>query len=98
MANSFQSACVIETGLSDCYRMTIFLLKMYFCKIPTRVISYRDFQKFQNERFMNSSIVQRGNNKPFINKQLSKAIMQRIRLRQKFLKSPTNQNKLTYLK
>ena len=40
----------------------------------------------------------RGNNKPFMNKVLSKAIMQRTRLRNKFLKNPTNQNRLSYTK
>ena len=39
-----------------------------------------------------------GNNKPFMNKALPKAIMQRTRLRNKFLKNPTNQNRLTYTK
>ena len=40
----------------------------------------------------------RGNNKPLMVKTLSKAIMQRTRLRNKFLKNPTNQNRLSYTK
>ena len=40
----------------------------------------------------------RGNNKPFMTKALSKAIMQRTCLRNKFLKNPTNQNRLSYKK
>ena len=40
----------------------------------------------------------RGNNKPLMAKTLSKAIMQRTRLRNKFLKNPTNQNRLSYTK
>ena len=39
-----------------------------------------------------------GNNKLFMTKALSRTIMQRIRLRNKFLKNPTNQNRLTYTK
>ena len=39
-----------------------------------------------------------GNNKPLMTKVLSKAIMQRARLRSKFLKNPTNQNSLSYTK
>ena len=39
---SFQSTCVIETGLSDFHRMTISVLKMHFRKLPPQVISYRD--------------------------------------------------------
>ena len=40
----------------------------------------------------------RGNNKPFMAKAFPKAIMQRARLRNKFLKNPTDQNKLIYNK
>ena len=39
-----------------------------------------------------------GNNKPFMTKTFSKAIMQRTRFRNKFLKNPTDQNKLIYNK
>ena len=40
----------------------------------------------------------RRNNKPFINKTLSQAIMQRTKLRDKFLKDPTGHNKISYTK
>ena len=40
----------------------------------------------------------RGNNKPFMNKTLSQAIMQRTKLRNKFLKDPTEHNKISYTK
>ena len=36
--------------------MTKSVLKMHFRKLPPRVINYRDFKKFHNERFMNSSL------------------------------------------
>ena len=39
-----------------------------------------------------------GNNKPFLNKTLSQVIMQRIKLRDKFLKDPTEHNKISYTK
>ena len=48
---SFQSTCVMETGLSDFHRMTISVLKMHFRQLLPKVVSYRDFE---NERFMNS--------------------------------------------
>ena len=44
----------METGLSDFYRMIISVLKMYFCKLPPKGIRYRNFQNFENERFINS--------------------------------------------
>ena len=50
----FLKKCVIKTGLPDFHRMTISVLKMHFCKLPSKVISYRDFKKLENERFMNS--------------------------------------------
>ena len=49
-----QTMCFIETGLSDYQRMTISALKIYFRKYTRKVISYRDFKKIGNERFMNS--------------------------------------------
>ena len=51
---SFQSTCVIETGLSDFHRMTASGLKTHFRKLPPKVLTYRDFKKFENERFMDS--------------------------------------------
>lgn len=38
------------------------------------------------------------NNKPFMNKTLSEAIMQRAKLRNKFVKDPNEHNKDSYLK
>ena len=42
--------------------------------------------------------VARGNNAPFMNKTLSKAFMTRPRLRNKYFKNPTPENKLSYTK
>ena len=119
---SFQTTCVIETGLSDFHRMTVSVLKMRFRKLPPRIISYRDFSNYHNTNFINSlteilfegenteSFVKDpdwfcnvctevlnqyapckkkyvpGNNKRFMSKALSKAITQRTKLRNKFLK------------
>ena len=127
---SFQSTCVIETGLSDFHRMTVSVLKMHFRKLPPKIISYRDYKSFENERFMDSLILAlnsrnidytknpdvffevcqnelnhhtprkrkyiRGNNKPFMTKALSESIMERTHLKNKFLKNPTNENRLAY--
>ena len=131
---SFQSTCVIETGLSDFHRMTVSVLKMHFRKLPPKVITYRNFSNYENANFINSlndvlnehenqehllndpdcfykvcvevlnrhapqkKKYVRGNNKPFMNKTLSKAIMQRTKLRNKFLKDPTEHNKISYTK
>ena len=50
---SFQTKCVIKTGLSDFHRI-ISVLKMHFRKLPPKVINDRDFKKLDNDRFMNS--------------------------------------------
>ena len=50
--HSFQTRCVIETGLSDIHRITISVLKMHFRKLPPKIFNYRDVKKFDNERFM----------------------------------------------
>ena len=34
--------------------MTISVLKMHFRRLPPKLITYRDFKKFDKERFMNS--------------------------------------------
>ena len=112
--------------------MTIYVLKIHFRKLPPKVINFRDFKKFDNERFIDSlhytlseeqidysknsdkffEISQnvlkklaprkkkyiRGNNKLFMTKAYSKAIMQRIRFRNKFLKNPTDLKKVLYNK
>ena len=131
---SFQTTCVIETGLSDFHRMTVSVLKMRFQKLLPRIISYGDFSNYHNANFINSlteilfegenteSFVKdpdcfykvctevlnqhaprkkkffRGNNKQSMKKALSKAIMQRIKLRNKFLKDPSAANKFSYNK
>ena len=129
---SFQTKCVIETGLSDFHRMTRSVLIIHFRKLPPKIINYRDFKKFDNERFMHSlhyalseehfnyskspdkfyeichSVLNdhtprktkyiRGNNKPFKIKAFSRAVMQRTQLKYKFLKSPSEENKLLYNK
>ena len=53
-AKSFQSTCVMETGLSDFQRMPISVLKMHSRKLSPKVIRYKDFKNFENERFMSS--------------------------------------------
>ena len=50
-SRSFRSTCVIETRLSDFHVMAISLLKLHFCELSPKVISYRDFKKLENERF-----------------------------------------------
>ena len=45
---SFQTKCVIETRLSDFHRMIISVLKVHFRKLPPKIISYNDTEKFMD--------------------------------------------------
>ena len=49
---SFQNTLTIETGISDCHKMTVTLMKTYFKKKQPRIISYRDYKKFSNDKFI----------------------------------------------
>ena len=48
---SFQSTCVIETGLSDFHLMTLTVMKKSFRKFHPRLINYRSYKNFSNEAF-----------------------------------------------
>ena len=48
---SFQSTCVIETGLSDFHLVTLTVMKKSFRKFHPRLINYRSYKNFSNEAF-----------------------------------------------
>ena len=64
----FQSSCVVETGLSDFDRVTVTVTKTTFKKFQPRIIHYRDYKNFQNDRYSDeltpklSNIVSENNN------------------------------------
>ena len=128
---SFQNLCVAGTGLSDFHRMILTVTKMTFQKLKPRVISYRDYNHFNNETYRNELLSEisnsylnfndsgfndffdicraildqhasrkqkyaRGNHMPFMNKAISKEIMKRTQLRNKFLKERNDENKRKY--
>ena len=109
-----QIKCVIETGLSDFHRMTIsddmhfrkLLLKSLITGIfkkltmkgswsPHSILSLKS--RLTTAKTLKKKYI-RENNKPFMTKAYSKAIMQRTRFRNKFLKNPTDLNKVLYNK
>ena len=47
----FQHRKVFETGLSDFHLLTVIEFKMSFQKLQPKVINYRDFRNFDNEKF-----------------------------------------------
>lgn len=46
----FHCSYVVETGLSDFYRMTVSVMKTAFKKFLPRTIHYRDHRNFQNNQ------------------------------------------------
>ena len=47
----FQHSKVFETGLSDLHLLTVTEFKMSFQKLQTKIINYRDYKSFDNEKF-----------------------------------------------
>ena len=130
-SNLFQKSICFETGLSDYHLMTITVMKMNYLKLKPRIISYRDYKKFRNDKFRGNFLnfystnneesisyetfeknvlvalnidapikrkYLRGNHQPFMNKDLSKAIMKRSKLRNLYIKNRTEENKNNYVK
>lgn len=53
-ALSFQTATVIEPGLSNFHKMVVAIMKMHFPKMKPRVIRYSIYKTFNNIAFVNS--------------------------------------------
>ena len=118
-----------KTWLSDFHKMVVSVFKTSFKKQKTKIVTYRGYKRFDNEKFRESRITyfstgksisydafenlvfytldkmapikQKhviGNQSPFMNKDIHKAIMTRTRFRNKFLKEPTPMNRPVYKK
>ena len=48
---NFQSTCVLETGLPDFHLMTLTVMRKSFERLQPRVINYRSYKNFSNEKF-----------------------------------------------
>ena len=51
MPSSFQTTCVIETGLSDFHLMTFTVMRKSFKKLKARAINCISYKHFSNEVF-----------------------------------------------
>ena len=51
--SSFQNSIILESGLSDCHKMTITVLKRYFKKNDPITVKYRDYKSFDGLKFRN---------------------------------------------
>ena len=64
---SFQSTCVIDSGLSDFHLMTLTVIKKSFKKFQPRIINYRFYKHFSNDTFRKDRIDKLSNEKFVIN-------------------------------
>ena len=53
-SNLFFSTSTINTGLSDCHKMVVTVLRIMFQRAQPKVVSYRDYKNFDNELFKSS--------------------------------------------
>ena len=53
---SFQSTCVIATGLSDFHMMALTVMRKGFKKFQPRIINFRSYKQFSNEAYRESLI------------------------------------------
>ena len=50
-ACNFQGSCVMETGLSDFHRIIVTIMKITFERLPPKIRTYRNYNKFYNHKF-----------------------------------------------
>ena len=50
-SHSFQNSCVIEPGLSDFHKMVVTVTKATYRKLEPRIVYYRAFKCFCDNRF-----------------------------------------------
>ena len=126
---SFCNSDTLETGISDFHKLTVTVLKMFFKKQLTNVISYRNYKNFSNDLFRTNLINEissngilegdltdfldackksldyqaprekkytRANQASFLTKEINKEVMTRSRLRNKFLRCRSDENKKGY--
>ena len=130
---SFHNTSLIETVPSDCHKMIVSLFRVFFKRLPAKVIEYRNYKTFDHSKFLRNldqeliksnsyndeqqydifiSIFRkvidkhaplkmkklRGNQAKFMTKELRKAIMDRSRFKNKYLKWPSRENFFAYKK
>ena len=91
---SFYNSSVIETALSDCHKTTVSAFRAFIKKFPAKVKEYQNHRQacsFKNKKL-------RGNQAKCMTKELRRAIMDRSRLKNKYLKWPSRENVLAYKK
>ena len=52
--SSFNKTLVSETGLSDYHEMITTFFKLHFSRLRPKVVTYRNYKKFHEEKFLNN--------------------------------------------
>ena len=101
----FQCTTTIETGISNFHKLAVTVLKTFYKKQRFKIIHYRNYKNFENDNFRQDllSALDKhapkkvkyiySNNCNFMTKELRKAIMNRSKLRNKFLKGRNEESK-----
>ena len=125
---SFQKTQNFVTGISDCHKLILTVLRSSFKKLPPKTVFYRCHSNFDQKQFLNDldrKLIEgglyrnchdqynklteifrdildhhaplkqkkiRGNQAPFMTKELSKAIMNKSKAKNKYLKWPSREN------
>lgn len=58
---SFHQSLATETGLSDFHKLTVTVLKSYFRKQEPKIVMYRDYKNFSNDRFRDELVKELSN-------------------------------------
>ena len=66
VSRSFQTTCVIETGLSDFHLMTLTVMRKSLKTLKPRIINYRSYKHFSNEIFR-ESLLEKLSQQTFVN-------------------------------
>ena len=59
---NFQNSNVIETGLSDFHKMVVTVTKTNFRKLKPKIINYRNYGYFSNDRELSKVVVENSDN------------------------------------
>ena len=100
---SFYNTSAVATGLSDCHKLILSNLRAHFKRLPPKKTIYRDYKMFDEAKFLhdldqkmiyqiNAPLKQktvRGNN---MTKQLNMAMMDRPRIKNRYLKCPSRED------
>ena len=66
LPRSFQSTCVVETGLSDFYLKTLTVMTEVFKKYQPKTVNHRSYKTFSNEK-LEEEVVENLSKENFIN-------------------------------